>query len=80
MRNFFFKKILYRYMPKKEDIKDAFEIYHSYNLLELLNEYIDDCRMYALPILDKYEINKSDFIDLIKFNIDYKKFYDSTSS
>lgn len=64
-------------MPQKEQIKEAFDIYHSYNLLQLLGEFTEDCKMYALPLLDKYEIDKSDFIDLIKYNIDYKKFYNS---
>ena len=64
-------------MPKKEEIIESFEINHGFNLVSLLNDFKDDSNHYAFPILDNHNIDTQQFVDLVKFNIDYKSFYEN---
>ena len=61
-------------MPSKEEISDKFDLYHSFNILSLLDDIKKDYQ--GLPILNYPKSNiESEFIELIKFNIDYRDFF-----
>ena len=65
-------------MPKKEEIEDKFEALHTYNLISLLYDLKDNLKSHAIPILDIESKNHStEFINLIKYNINYKDFYNN---
>ena len=60
-------------MPSPNEISEVFDLHHSYNLLNLLSEIKN--QYHDLSILNKQnKYIESDFIELIKFNINYKSF------
>lgn len=60
-------------MPSPNEISELFDLHHSYNLLNLLSEIKN--QYHDLSILNKQnKYIESDFIELIKFNINYKSF------
>ena len=63
-------------MPTKEEIEDTFDTFHSFNLLSLLNEVKDETCNKGINILNNTcKTLEKDFIELIKYNIDYKDYY-----
>lgn len=64
-------------MPKKEEIIESFEINHGSNLISLLSDFKKESNYYGFPVLNNFNVNNNDFVDLIKFNIDYKSFYNN---
>lgn len=65
-------------MPSKEEIEDKFDTIHTYNLISLLTDIKNSLKGNAIPILNNESTDHSEqFINLIKYNIDYKDFYNN---
>lgn len=64
-------------MPKKEEIEDTFETFHSTNLLNILSNFKNETFNKGIKILNNANNNmEKEFIDIIKYNIDIRDYYD----
>ena len=64
-------------MPKKEEIEDTFETFHSTNLLNILSNFKNETFYNGIKILNNTTQNmEKEFIDIIKYNIDIRDYYD----